>query len=105
MFIRHRAKPIAVANGLSSTRIENLEGLLPICLRIVQHLLVCQMGPGGGSTARIANHSGKIADNQNRLMSEILKFPQLAQHNCVTKINVGCRWIDPELDAQRTAES
>jgi hypothetical protein len=58
-----------------------------------------------GPTARVANHSSEIADNENSLMSEILKFPQLPQHHCVTEVNVGCRWIDTELDAERPAES
>jgi hypothetical protein len=105
IFVRHRAKPIAIANGLSAAGIENLEGLFPIRLRIVQHLFVRQMRSCCGPTAGIANHSGEIADDQNSLMSEILKFPQLPQHNCVTKVNVGCRWVDTKLDAERPPDS
>ncbi len=63
-----------------------------------------QMRPRCGSPARVANHSSKISDDQNGLMSEVLKLPQLPQHNRVAEMNVGGGRVDPELDTQRTTE-
>jgi hypothetical protein len=104
IFVGHAAKPIAIANGLRPSRIENLEGLLTIGLGIMHHFFVREMRPGGGPAARVANHPGKITDNENCLMSEVLKLSKLSQHNCVTKVNVGSRGIDPELDPEGAAE-
>ena len=37
-------------------------------------------------------------------MSEVLKLSKLSQHNCVTKVDVGSRGIDPELDPEGATE-
>jgi hypothetical protein len=53
-----------------------------------------------GSTARVANHSSKIPDDENRLMSKILKLPQFAQYDRVPEMDIGRGWIDPKLHPQ-----
>jgi hypothetical protein len=49
----------------------------------------------GGATTRITDHSREIAYDQNRLVTEVLKLPQLSQNDTVAKMNVGGGWIDP----------
>src|SRR5262245_23985072 len=51
-------------------------------------------------TARVANHSGKIADDENRLMSKVLKLSQFSQNNGVAKVNIRGGRIDSELYSQ-----
>jgi hypothetical protein len=57
-----------------------------------------------GAAAWIANHPGEIADDENSLVTEILKLAQLAQNDGVTQMNIGRRWIDTEFHAKRPAE-
>ena len=104
LFKRHRSKPIAIANRFGADRIENLEGLLAVTFRIGQHFLVRQVRPRCRSTARITDHSGKIADNKYRLVAEILELAQLSQNDRVAEMNIRTRWIDTEFHAQRSAE-
>src|SRR6516164_321392 len=54
--------------------------------------------------ARVANHSGKIADDENCLMSKVLKLSQFSQNNRVAKVNIRCGRVYPKLDAQRPAQ-
>ena len=37
-------------------------------------------------------------------MPEVLKLSELPQYDCVSEVNIGCRWIDAEFDAQWAAE-
>src|SRR5215471_4125754 len=53
---------------------------------------------------RVANHSGKIADDENRLMSKVLKLSQFSQNNRVAKVNIRCGRVYPKLDAQRPTQ-
>ena len=63
-----------------------------------------QVRPCNGPTAWVANHSGKIADDQNCLVPEVLKLSQFSQNNRVSKVNIRCRRVDPKLDTQRPAQ-
>jgi len=47
-----------------------------------------QLRPGGGATTGIANHSSEITDDENGLVTQILKLPQLSQDDTVAKMNV-----------------
>ena len=47
-----------------------------------------QLRPGGGSTTGIANHSSEITDDENGLVTQVLKLPQLSQDDTVAKMNV-----------------
>jgi hypothetical protein len=37
-------------------------------------------------------------------MPEILKLAQLLEHHREAEVDVGGRWVDPQLDAQRSAQ-
>jgi hypothetical protein len=58
----------------------------------------------GGATTRITDHSGEITDDQNRLVTQVLKLSQFSQNNTVAKMNVGGGWIDPQFYAERAPE-
>ena len=57
-----------------------------------------QVRPRNGPTARVANHSGKIADDENGLVPEVLKLSQFSQNNRVSKVYIRCRRVHPKLD-------
>ena len=69
-----------------SVGIENLEGLRAIRFGVRQNLLAGQLRPRHRTPARIADHGGEIADDQNRLVTEILELPQFSQHDRVTEM-------------------
>ena len=96
IFKRHGSKPVAIANGFCPRRIENLKCLLAVSRRIRLDFTVGQLRPRHRATARIANHSSEIADDQNRLMAQLLKLPQFPQNNGVPEMNIGT-WLDRHL--------
>src|SRR5437762_10028919 len=104
VFERHGTKPVTVADRFCAPGIKNLKRLLAISRRVCDHFLMRQMRPCNGSTARVANHSSEIADDENRLMAEVLKLPQFAQTNRVPKVNIRCRRVHPKLDAQGSVQ-
>src|SRR5436305_12227730 len=57
-----------------------------------------------GAPARVADHSREIADDQHRMVAEVLKLSQFSKDNRVAKVNIGAGRIDSELHAQRTSE-
>ena len=104
VFERHGAKPVTVAHCLRALGIKNLKRLLAISRRVCDHFLMRQVRPRNGPTARVANHSGKIADDENRLVPEVLKLSQFSQNNRVPKVNIRCGRVHPKLDPQRPAQ-
>ena len=97
------AEPAPVEVDHSFLRIENLENLRLISLRILLNLLASQRRPRSRAPRRIADHSGEVADQKNRSVAEILKMFQLAQHDGVPKVQVGSGRVHAELHAQRFA--
>ena len=64
-----------------------------------------QVRPRNRATTRIANHSRKITNDENRLVTQILKLSQFSQNDGVAKMNIGCCGIHPEFHPQRPTES
>jgi hypothetical protein len=56
---------------------------------------------GFAAARRIAYHPGKIADDENGLMAQILKLAQLAENDGVTEMEVWPAGITTELDGER----
>ena len=104
IFVIHFAEPLAVEDGFSARRIEYFKRLLAIGLGIGYHMFAREVRARCRPTARIADHPSKIADDQHRLMTEILKLPKLSQNNRMPEMNIGARRIDPEFYAERTSE-
>src|SRR5580658_10776405 len=76
---RERAHPAPVEVDHGLLRIENLEYLSFISLRILFHLLTAERRARGRTARRIADHAGEIADQKNGSVPEILKMFQFAQ--------------------------
>ena len=96
--------PFAVEADLGQLAIENLERLRAIGFRIALDLLARQRLAGLGASGGIADHRGKVADQENDGVARALKVAQLFQRQAVTEMQVGRGRIHPELDAQRPSE-
>jgi hypothetical protein len=94
VFKRHGSKPVAIADRFRPRRIENFKSLLPVSHRIRLDFCAREVRPRHRPTARITNHPREIADNENCLVAQVLKLPQLLQNDCVPKVNIGGGWID-----------
>ena len=57
---------------------------------------------GGRPPARVTDQRREIADDEDCVMSEILKLPELRQCDRVAEVDVGRRRIHPQLHAQRS---
>src|SRR5439155_22565245 len=56
---------------------------------------------GRGLARRVADLAGETADNQHCQVPEVLKLPELAQHDRMTKSQLGTAGVDPKLHPQR----
>ncbi|MNE45965.1 hypothetical protein D3C80_1402830 [compost metagenome] len=91
--------PGGVERHLGFRRIEDLEHLRLIGLGIRQHLITRQRWPGCTLATRITDHSGKVANQKNHLMAQLLKLPQLIDKNGMPEVEIRRRRIETRLDA------
>ena len=76
LLIRHLAEPVPIIHDLRLVTVQNLERLLGICLRILQHLFTGKGGAGHGTAGRVADRGGEIPDEQNSLVAKFLELAQ-----------------------------
>ena len=60
-----------------------------------------QLGAGGGAPAGVPYTRGVVAHDEHDRVAQVLELAQLAQHDRVPEVDVGCGGIDAELGAQR----
>ena len=99
---RHLAEPLAVAADLGADGIEQLEGLILVGLGVAVEDLGRLHRAQRVLVRRVADQSGEVADQQDRLVSELLEQGQLAQRDAVADVQVGRGRVNPEIDAQGT---
>ena len=85
------------------SRIQDLEDLFLVGLRIGRDLLARQRRARGVAAGRIADHSGEIADQERDLVTERLELAHLVDEHRVPEMQVGRGRIEARLDAQRLA--
>src|SRR4051812_10754043 len=85
-FKSHLSEPVAVGHELSSRRVEDLESLGSIGFGVRCHLFAGKLRPRRGTSAWVADHGSEIANDKDRLMSEVLKLPKLPQDNGVAEV-------------------
>jgi len=74
-----------------------------ISLGVDVDLLAAEDGAGGVSAGGIADAGSVIADDQHRLVSQLLELPDDSQRNRMSERDVGSGGIHAELDPQRLA--
>src|SRR5439155_818634 len=103
VFERQLRQPLAVVTHLGPLAVEDLEDLLGKGARVRLDLGPGEDRPGGRTPARVANQGREVADDQHRLVPEVLKLAQLLERHRVPEMNVRGGRIHPELHAQRPA--
>ena len=84
--------------------IEDLVGLRLKAARIFHHLPMRELRPRLRAPGGIADHRGEIADDQDRLVPEILELAQLGERDGKAEMDIRRGGIDPELHIERTAQ-
>ena len=67
-------------------RIKQFENLRFVCLRIRRNLFRRQCRSRGISARWIANQSGKISDQKNYVVTELLEMAHLANQHCMSDV-------------------
>jgi len=71
---------------------------------MLHDLLMREMGARRGAAARITDHRGEVADDEDRLVAQFLKLAKLGKAHRVAEMNVGRGGIDSELHPEGTAQ-
>src|SRR6185503_18816163 len=101
---RHRVHflhPAMVKFDYRFLRIKNLEDLLFVSLRVLGDLFQSQLLAGFGLSRRVTNYAGKIADQENHLVSELLELLHLLNQYRMTKVKIRRGGIKPSFHPQR----
>jgi len=93
--------PLRVIADFGAGRIQYQAGLGVVGLRIGLDLLARERRAGGIAPARVPDHGREIADQEDDGMAELLQLAHLVQHHRMAEVDVGCRRIQAQLDAQR----
>ena len=101
----HFVEPLAVEAGLGLGLGKNLEHLRHVGLGVAHDFFRAQRRAGGGASGGVANHAGKIADQKDDRVAEVLKMLELAQEHGVAEMEIGRGRIESGFYAQRLAGS
>ena len=97
------AQPLGVVADDRALAVEDLEGLLGVGAAVRLDLLEREHRAGAVLVAGVADERREAADEQDRLVAELLELAQLAHGDGVAERQVGRRGVDAEVDAQRPA--
>src|SRR5208282_5789537 len=100
----HRLHPFAVEANFGQLGIENFVNLAAIGFGVGRDLFASERLAGFGTSGRIADHRGEVADQEDHGVAVALKVAQLLEHNRVPQMQIRRGRIHAELDSERTAE-
>jgi hypothetical protein len=100
----HRAEPFRVEAQFGALAIEHLVDLGRVGFGVRLHVLARERLARCILAARIADHAGEVADQENHLMSQILELAHLVEQHRVAEMQVRRGRIEAGLDPQRAAE-
>ena len=84
----HLTEPLRVIDYPRFVRIENLRGLFEIGLAVFARFLERKLRPRFAFARRVAYHRREIADDENRLVSEVLKLAKFMQDNGMADMQI-----------------
>lgn len=101
----HLLVPLRVAADLENLRVvrQNDGDLLQERGRVAVDLLGCQDRPSGRATGRVTDPCGRVAEQKDHRVAEILQVPHHPEVDCMSEVQLGRGAINPELDAQLPA--
>ena len=99
---RHRAHPAAVEFNLRLFRIQYFKDLALVGLRVLQDFFLRERHTRLRLAGGVADHAGKVADEKDHLMPEVLKMLELVNQDRMAEVEIRRRGIKPRLDAEWT---
>ena len=95
-------EPLAVAADLqlAGRGVEHLARLLEVGLGVGVDGVVVEHRPGLVAPGGVADLGRVVADDQHRLVAQVLELPHLPQHDRVAEVDVRRRRVQPQLDPQ-----
>lgn len=84
-------------------RVEDLEDLGLVRLRILQNLLARQGRTGNTFPTGVTNHPSEVADEEDHLMPQVLELAQLINKHGMAKMQIGSGRVEAGLDPQGLA--
>src|SRR6185369_5504191 len=97
-------RPGGIEQHFGARLVQDLEHLLAISGRVGGDLVPGKRGSCRVLAGRIADHAGKIADQELNVMAQVLKLPQFVDDHGVAKVQVGGGGVHAQFYAQRTAQ-
>src|SRR5689334_12389822 len=95
-------RPLGIEQNLGAVGVEDLEYLVLVGLRVLQDLLARERRACRILAAGVTYHPGEIADEELDMVAQVLKLPQLVDHDRVSEMQVGCSRVHAELHPQWT---
>jgi hypothetical protein len=96
-------EPLGVVADLGLFGIEDLENLLLVGLGVGGDLLGRQRLARDVAAGGVADERGRVADEEDDRVAELLEVAQLADEHGVAEVQIGRGGIEAGLDAQRLA--
>ena len=96
-------EPLGVVADFSFTGVEDFEDLSLVGFGVGVDLLACEGLAGDVAAGGVAYESGRIADEEDDLVAELLEVAQLAHEHGVAEVEIGSGGIESGFDAERAA--
>ncbi len=98
----HAFEPLGVSAHFEAGRVgvEDLAGLLDVGLGVGVDLLGGEHGARLALAGRVADAGGVVADDEDRLVAEVLEGAHDAQDDGVAHVDVGAGGVHAQLDTQ-----
>src|SRR5438552_10638174 len=98
-----RGEPCRVEFDARARHVDDLAELRAVRVRVRADLIPGERPAGLRAAARIAEHAGKVADDDDDLVAQVLEVSELSQDHRVSEMKIGGGGIQPQLDLQRRA--
>lgn len=99
-FVSHFAKPIAVEDDFGFFFIEDFESLFLVGGGVREDGIAGELRAGGGASARVADHGGEVADDEDGVVAEVLELAEFGEADGVAEVDIWGGGIDTHFDAE-----
>ena len=96
----HIIEPLAIIDDRGLVLVENLEGLHQISLRVVDDLILSQDGACIRATRGITDQRGKVANDENGFVAEVLELAKLIKYDEMAEGEIRASRVDAKFNAQ-----
>ncbi|MNK76036.1 hypothetical protein D3C87_955970 [compost metagenome] len=100
----HAVQPLPVPVDLGLGEVEDQAQLVEVGLGVLLDFLEGEGRPGGFLTGGVADPGGEVADDDDHLVTCVLKTAQAVQDHGMAQVQIGLGGVETELDAERPIE-